>query len=1060
MKKHSTFKRILSIILSLTMVFSIMTISAPHAHAAEVEYYTDSTGKKVAISGITLDGINYYDIFGGKSVLDNYSEDAFFQQLLLAKNKNGNSLLENWATVATAVFKGAGPFFGYSNTFAAETKNFDYWFATKPESFETSGQIVLEDMFADQLGGTSFAYDDNDDNNIDGNVYFSGLSYFSSLSAVQDKMATEILKATAQDGEVMHWGEKAEKEIDDVLKLCADDTMATGDVGDEDPGFKMLNNTDKQMVYGSVITHHNYNNAVSSFGLAFYDFELTPLVNEEIKMLTAADGYESIEDAAQSGAAGVTYTTTGSGNSNVYYLKNASATESTLSANYSEESSVTVSNWMESSKTFSFSESIGTETNISAIFPGGTISATHNLNFTAEQAISTAYGSEKSQTTSNSVSNTVDVTLPPHTQLATTIENGETEIKLDYNCPIYVTYKVAVFSMHSSASSNNGSGGMCTVFGAGNTIGGTNAVESLYFRADKKLNVNGFEEAQGNYFASHNGKEDPPTDYGLAWGSIMTEQKMKDTVEDLRVNIPLSSSGATLSVSSSSMNNKVDGIVPLYPMAYTEVDGNSVFTIAPGGSVDFSKINTLAYNEYHVPYYGYDGGAGTWELCDADGNTLTDVEGVSFNSVGNYRIFTAQKTGTYYAKFLFDETLYGGETNSQLEYIATVTINVTETGLDHNCSAGPWQTSLAATCKANGEQAAYCVVCARLMHTQTVEKREHTPVTSTVSATCQSEGSVTTTCGECRALISSEISPKLEHIPGEWVTTTAPTCVFDGEKQQCCVTCKTILDVEKISAHGHVSGKWEITKASTCTQPGLIQLSCALCSALIGDPVIIAPHEHQLGSWQTVLEPGCETEGEKIRACTVCKGTIETETIPALGHTEGVWTTSLEATCETKGEQHKSCTRCGVTIESQRLDALEHVPGPAMTCVTDQVCLVCEEVLVPADGRSHTWTDWATYEPASFFIEEQQRRECSSCYIEEYRFVKGTSGCHKYFPHCDGSGENCWACETLSNTNGFFRNLGKFLTWFLFENIITNILFPNSHDHFHEYVNTDEMFGS
>lgn len=147
-------------------------------------------------------------------------------------------------------------------------------------------------------------------------------------------------------------------------------------------------------------------------------------------------------------------------------------------------------------------------------------------------------------------------------------------------------------------------------------------------------------------------------------------------------------------------------------------------------------------------------------------------------------------------------------------------------------------------------------------------------------------------------------------------------------------------------------------------------------------------------------------------------------------------------------------------IESERIDALGHTPGPEMTCVTDQVCLVCEEVLVPADGKSHVWTEWAVYKEAKFFVEEQQIRTCTSCDLEEYRFVKGTSKCHKYFPHCDGSGEDCWACETLSNSNGFFRNLFEFHTWFFFENIIVNVLFPFSHDHFHEMINLDRIFGS
>lgn len=1012
---------------------------------------------------------------------------------------------------------------------------------------------------------------------------------------------------------------------------------------DDKPGYKLLNDETGQTVLTSIVTLQeppgsNLYSLPSSLGIAFYDFELVPIAGNDIKFVTAADGYEDLEAAANAGVDGVTYSETGTGKANTMYTTNPAMSEATVEIGYEESTSTSVSNFMESTKTYSFSETFESSTKFGLGFPFlANGEQTLTFGFTAEQAISTAYGSEDSYTESSTVSSSASVTLPAHTQIGITQQTGTTEMTLDYDCPTYLTYKVAIFSMYATMDGFGYArefGGMCTVFGTDNSIGGYSAVDNLENRVANK-DFNGFERAQGNFFARQVYEGSEYLKYEADWNSILGDMDtpltgngsaaMRDCVDELPGYIPLSSAGATISMTTSSINNNVSGIVPLYDLDYVQTDGSSVYTIAPGGTLDFSKIATAGYNSYSVPYYGYVPDGGDWVLCDENGNELDNAAGVTLADVGNYQKLTAESVGTYYAKFKIDENNYnkvdssGKITNADLSSTAIVTINVTETGLDHICTEGPWETTIKATCTAEGEQVAKCMVCGRVMYTQTVDKLDHIPVTITTPATCTSEGSITTICGVCHGIISSETIEKLEHnegvwkidfeatadhhgqmsryctmcdtaleskefelhthtfgyesitreptciangekglfcsicnvmyateqieksghgattniigkeadcthdgeshlyctdcgelvgsntIPahghtaGAWETVIEATCEVNGEKHQNCSACSTLLDTDIIEAHGHaavwitvkeadckttgreenvcticdavletreiartehIPGKWEITQQPTCTQSGLMQQTCAICGALIGEPVIIDAHDHDNGAWRTVLEATCTTDGERIKECTICKGTIESEVVPALGHDDGVWTTALEASCETQGERHKNCTRCGQLIESERIDALGHTPGPEMTCVTDQVCLVCEEVLVPADGKSHTWTEWETYKEAKFFTEEQQRRVCTSCDLEEYRFVKGTSKCHKYFPHCDGSGEDCWACNTLSNTNGFFRNLGRFIVWFFTENIISIILFPFAHGHFHEHINLDEIFGS
>ena len=104
----------------------------------------------------------------------------------------------------------------------------------------------------------------------------------------------------------------------------------------------------------------------------------------------------------------------------------------------------------------------------------------------------------------------------------------------------------------------------------------------------------------------------------------------------------------------------------------------------------------MGYNSEAVEYYGYIPDGGEWVLADADGNVLDSVDGAEVAEVSNYQTFTASKPGTYYVKFLIDETLYSSVddnsvkiTNADLSSTPMLKVNVTETGKDHTCSAGP-----------------------------------------------------------------------------------------------------------------------------------------------------------------------------------------------------------------------------------------------------------------------------------------------------------------------------------------------------------------------------------
>ena len=123
---------------------------------------------------------------------------------------------------------------------------------------------------------------------------------------------------------------------------------------------------------------------------------------------------------------------------------------------------------------------------------------------------------------------------------------------------------------------------------------------------------------------------------------------------------------------------------------------------------------------------------------------------------------------------------------------------------------------------------------------------------------------------------------------------------------------------------------------------------------------------HTFGDWVITEEATCTAEGTQTRTCSVC-GTVETQTIAALGHTE-VIDKAVVATCTKTGlTEGKHCSVCNTVIKAQ-----EVVPAKGHTEVVDRAvpatctetgltegnhCAVCgliftEQKTVPAKGHT------------------------------------------------------------------------------------------------------------
>ena len=263
-------------------------------------------------------------------------------------------------------------------------------------------------------------------------------------------------------------------------------------------------------------------------------------------------------------------------------------------------------------------------------------------------------------------------------------------------------------------------------------------------------------------------------------------------------------------------------------------------------------------------------------------------------------------------------------------------------------------------------------------------------------------------------VITREAAPAHIHQYGEWVTTVQPTCTKEGTREKTCQCDDKVTEpIEKLphtevideavapsctetgltqGKHCSVCGEVLVAQQTvealqhdyepavtdpTCTAQGYTTYTCSRC----GDNYIadyVEPIAHAYGEW-SVTPATCIVAGEQTRTCSVC-GDIQTETIPAPGHTEAI-DAAVPATCtETGLTEGKHCSVCGeILVAQQPTQALGHThnwsivveqaQADTATIIDKDVCSVCKEELerisnlitLPTatysyDGQAHSLT--------------------------------------------------------------------------------------------------------
>ena len=416
------------------------------------------------------------------------------------------------------------------------------------------------------------------------------------------------------------------------------------------------------------------------------------------------------------------------------------------------------------------------------------------------------------------------------------------------------------------------------------------------------------------------------------------------------------------------------------PLADVKMDVNGTLTAIGGiyttqsGADICSSEGTGVYNQQGAPgketmTYQYDGGTTKHDipitpakLHNADG-TYTETATANAGDVINYVngvwggeepaeltvTFAPNGSEEYPVEGTMEPQTVPANTNTELTANA-----FTREGYDFK----GWNTEADGSGTPYADKAAVSLTENTTLYAQWEDNHSLTKVINKKDATCTEDGYTgDTVCAICgKEITKGKVIPAKGHT--EVIDpAVAPTCTEPGktEGKHCSVCNEVIVAQEEIPAKGHTPETIP-GKAATCTETGLTDgVRCSVCGVVLTPQSEISATGHSWDEGVITTAPTCENAGVRTYTCTVCHET-KTEAIEATGHSP-VEVPEKPATCEEPG--HKAGTKCSVC--GAILSVMEEIPATGHTEVIDPAaaptctepgktegkhCSVCGKVIV------------------------------------------------------------------------------------------------------------------
>ena len=332
---------------ALLIFFSLMLLMIPSVASATTTIFRDGDENLTAVN---IDKIYYYDIYQGidanrANVNNNvkFLGDVIKSSYVQPGGSGANvGMLDYWSQLAFLIFQDNSLYAANLNAGGGFAKNMG-------KRGDDSGYTDI--VYGLQYTGTPYR---NGKAGKD-NTWYSGLTYAGNLAEVRQRMAQSLADSINRKVKPADFLSMDGNEF--LPALNTDAAKKTKNVY-----YTMITCLDRQ---GATAKYH-YN----SYCLAFYDFELSILADDDLAYATAADGFESVEEAAKANAPNVSYKSSGTGeNQTTSYYENGSTEDSEIGMAFNQENSTTISNSMEATESYSFSEMIGSSTEFGATLP-------------------------------------------------------------------------------------------------------------------------------------------------------------------------------------------------------------------------------------------------------------------------------------------------------------------------------------------------------------------------------------------------------------------------------------------------------------------------------------------------------------------------------------------------------------------------------------------------------------------------------------------------------------------------------------------------------------------
>ena len=255
------------------------------------------------------------------------------------------------------------------------------------------------------------------------------------------------------------------------------------------------------------------------------------------------------------------------------------------------------------------------------------------------------------------------------------------------------------------------------------------------------------------------------------------------------------------------------------------------------------------------------------------------------------------------------------------------------------------------------------------------------------TATCTEAGRKHTECTECHAVIQTAEIPATGHSFVNYVVVTPATDLTEGLERAACENGCGQTDERTIAKlpHTHDYNTEKTRVDATCTVDGCYIMECR-CGSTMKVEILATGHTYEKTGH---VDATCISDGSDTFTCSKCGDSYKTE-ITATGHTAGEWEVVKAATDLEEGQKVRKCTSCGTTLETQTISKIPHtcehttlLESQPATCTTDGYelyecrCGLTDKVILPR--TNHKNAEWKVTKEATYTEMGLKEKICPDC---------------------------------------------------------------------------------